>query len=466
MQASNTARTPHPLLEGPVAPALLRLALPVLVVLALNTLVGMAEIYFVGTLGTAAVAGVALVFPLFMLMTMMSNGGFGGGVASAVARALGAGRRAEAERLAFQALLLAGALGALFSIGFAAGGRWILAAMGGVDEALGFALEYGDWVFAGAIPAWVASLLAAALRGAGNVRVPAIVTATGSLIALVASPALILGWAGLPALGVTGAGLAVFGLNIGMAFALAAYMRRPGATLRLGASLPERRLFADILRVGFPSALGTIVSNLSVIVATALAGRFGAAAIAGYGLASRLDYLAVPLLFAIGTATVTLVGTAIGAGRAERARAAATTAAWISTTSLAAIGGLAAVAPGVWMRLFSNDAEVLAVGAAYLRHVGPAYAFFGLGMSLYFASQGTGRVLWPLAAGLVRLGVLAAGGALWIGVLGGGLAGFFHIVALGYVAFGALTLFAFATGRGWPARPSTVPQGEARAASV
>src|SRR6266705_6597906 len=94
------------LLEGPIAATLLRLAWPVLVVLAVQTLVGVAETWFVSFLGTSAIAGVALVFPLFMLMTMMSNGGIGGGVSSAVARALGAGRKHDAEALATHAALI------------------------------------------------------------------------------------------------------------------------------------------------------------------------------------------------------------------------------------------------------------------------------------------------------------------------------------------------------------------------
>ena len=95
------------MLAGPVLPTLLKLALPTVVVLVVQTLVGVAETYFVSFLGTAALAGVSLVFPIFMLMQMMSNGGIGGGVASSIARAMGAGKVAEAEALALNALVLA-----------------------------------------------------------------------------------------------------------------------------------------------------------------------------------------------------------------------------------------------------------------------------------------------------------------------------------------------------------------------
>src|SRR6266849_4474035 len=105
------------LLGGPITATLLRLAWPVLVVLALQTFVGVAETWFVSFLGTDALAGVALVFPLFMLMTMMSNGGIGGGVSSAVARAIGAGRRRDAEALVTHAAVLGLLFGAAFTAG-------------------------------------------------------------------------------------------------------------------------------------------------------------------------------------------------------------------------------------------------------------------------------------------------------------------------------------------------------------
>src|SRR5215467_5174852 len=170
------------LLERPIPSTLLGLAWPVLVVLALQTFVGIAETYFVSSLGTSAIAGVALVFPLFMLMTMMSNGGIGGGVSSAIARAIGGGNRKEAEALVVHALVIAVAFGALFTAGAWIGGPPLFRFLGAQDDTLKNAQVYSNVVFAAAIPGWIANLLASALRGAGNVRVPALVTAIGSMV--------------------------------------------------------------------------------------------------------------------------------------------------------------------------------------------------------------------------------------------------------------------------------------------
>jgi Na+-driven multidrug efflux pump len=308
---------------------------------------------------------------------------------------------------------------------------------------------YANSVFAAASPGWIANVFAAALRGAGNVGVPAMVTAVGSLATLALSPVLVLGWGWIPSMGVAGAGIGVAAFNVGGAVALALYMRSSRSPIRFAVVPLERRLVADILKVGLPSAVGTVVANLTVVITTALVGAYGADAIAGYGLASRLDYLLIPLLFALGTATVTMVGTAVGALAAARAKRVAWTGALISTLATGAIGLAAALLPQAWMHLFSTEAAVVEVGSAYLTRVAPFYALFGAGMSLYFASQGAGRMAWPFAAGLVRLLALLFVGGYWINSLYGSLDGLYWIVGASYFLFGAINVFAMASGLGW-----------------
>ena len=442
------------ILEAPIAPTLLRLAWPVLVVLATQTLVGIAETWFVSFLGTNAIAGVALVFPLFMLMTMMSNGGMGGGVSSAVARAVGAGRKHDADAIVLHAIVIAVVFGALFTLCAWVGGPWVFRRLGAEGDTLANALLYSNLIFAAAIPAWIANLLASALRGAGNVRVPATITMAGAFSTLVLSPLLIFGFGPVPGFGVAGAGIAMVLFNVAAAGALATYMRASRSPIRLRRAKLERRLFADILRVGLLSSLGTVVTNLTVIVATGFVGAFGRDAIAGYGLASRLDYVLIPLLFALGTAAVTMVGTNIGAGRAARARRIAWTSAVASVLAVGSIGVAAAICPEAWMGLFSKEPEVVRIGVDYLHRVAPFYAFTGLGMALYFASQGAGRVVWPFSAGVVRLATVIVAGGYWIAVAHGSLTGLFWIVALAQVLFGSINAIAMAAGWSWQSTPS------------
>src|ERR1700759_5620774 len=169
--AERKARARTAMLEGPIVSTLVKLALPTIGVLVAQTAVGIAETYYVGFLGTDALAGVALVFPIFMLMTTMSNGGLGRGGASSIPRARGAGRHADADALVFHAIVLAVIFGAVFSGGVVLGGPALYHALGGRDASLEAALQYSNILFSGAIAVWIVNLLVSALRGSGNVKV-------------------------------------------------------------------------------------------------------------------------------------------------------------------------------------------------------------------------------------------------------------------------------------------------------
>src|SRR5690349_20556084 len=377
------------LLTAPILPTLLKLALPTVTVLVAQTAVNIAEAYYVGFLGTGALAGAALVFPIFMLMTMMSNGGLGSGVASSVARAIGAERRDDADALLFHAMVLAVIAGALFTLGALVLGPALYRTLGGRGDALEAAVKYSNFLFAGAIPVWIVNLQAAALRGAGNVRVPALVTLVGAIVMIPLSPILIFGFGPFPRLGIGGAGFA-FGLYYcGAMLFLMRYMAsgRSGLTLRIARL--RGRLFADILKVGIPTALNAVLTNLTVILVTGAVGLFGTTALAAYGISSRLDYIMIPLLFGVSTATLTMVGVNMGAGQNERARRIGWTSGIVGLLLTGTIGLAVAAYPPAWLHLFSHDAEVVRDGTTYLHIVAPAYSALGFGFVVSFAAQGT-----------------------------------------------------------------------------
>lgn len=443
------------LLEAPIAPTLLRLAAPNVAVMLAQTAVSTGETYFVGWLGADALAGMALVFPLVMLMQTMSAGGMGGGIASAVARALGAGRRQDAEALAWHALVIAGIMGSLFTAGALWAGPGLYRAMGGTGEALAAALAYSNIVFAGALSIWLLNTLASIVRGTGNMLLPAGVVIGGGIGTLVVSPVLILGWGPLPRLGITGAGSAlVIYYSLG-SLVLLGYLLCGRSLVRLTISGVQfqRALFWEILRVGLPGSLNSVLTNLNIVLLTSLVSSFGTFALAGYGLGVRLEYLQIPLVFGFGSALVTMVGTNIGAGALARARRTAWVGAGMAAAMTGSIGLAAACVPHLWLGLFSTDAAVLATGTTYLRIVGPAYGFFGLGLALYFASQGAGQLLWPLLAGVLRL--LIAVGAGWLAIhwFPGQLVALFTAIALALLVFGATIAMAMKAGA-WKERGS------------
>ena len=437
------------ILTGPILPTLLRLALPTVTVLLAQTGVSVAEAYYVGFLGTDALAGVALVFPVFMLMMMMSGGGLGSGVASAVARAVGAGNKRDADALVLHALVVAVIVGALFTIGTIWGGPALYKALGGRDRSLDAALKYSNYLFAGAIPVWIVNLLAAALRGSGNVKVPAMVTLAGALVLIPFSPILIFGLGPVPGLGIAGAGVA-FAIYYGAAtLILLRYMMTGRSGLTLTFAPLRAQLFGDILKVGLPTALSTTLTNLTVILVTGAVGLFGVTALAAYGIASRLDYIMIPILFGICTAVLTMVGVNMGAGQAARARRIAWTSSFVGAGIAGTIGIVIAIFPMLWLQLFSHDPHVLAPGATYLRIVAPAYTALGFGFVIAFAAQGAGHVLWPFVGAASRLVVAAGCGWIATYYFGGGMAALASMVSASLVAYAMICVIAMLSGAVW-----------------
>src|SRR5919202_1873069 len=248
-------------------------------------------------------------------------------------------------------------------------GPALYGAMGGDGPALAPGLAYSTVIFAGALFVWWVNALASLLRGSGEMVVPAVVIVGGELVHIGLAPVLIFGLGPFAPLGVVGAAVSLVTSYALRALVLAAFVfgRRTEVRLANGPLILHTRLFWDILRVGLPGSINTLMTNLSVMVITSLVAPSGVLALAGYGLAARLEYLLLPLVFGFGTALVTLVGTNVGAGHVRRARRAAWIGAGVAAAATGAVGLLVAPAPAAWLRLFPADREVLAGGGGHLR---------------------------------------------------------------------------------------------------
>jgi putative MATE family efflux protein len=416
------------LLSAPIVPTLARLSAPGVLLVAFQTMVSVGDTYFVGRLGTRPLAGLALVFPLIMLLQMTSAGAMGGGVSSAIARALGSGNAVLARRLVAHALVIALAMGFLFTILVVLLGPGLYRLLGGSGETLAHALAYSNIVFGGALTVWVANTLSSVLRGSGNMLTPAVTLISAAVIHLPLSATL------TARIGIAGAGIAYV-----TTFGIAAVVM--GAIVWRSSVLTpewrlEWRLFREILRVGGISVVSAVQTVLTALVVTGYVGRHGAAALAGYGVGLRLELLQIPLVFAIGQALVVLVGTHIGAARPERAKRIAWIGAGFAASISLAIGLAASLFPLAWVGLFSSDPAVLEAGSLYLRTVAPFYPLLAVGIALYFASQGAGRVVRPVLAGTARLALVIAGGFAVVS-----LQGVFIVIAAAIMAFGALTIW-------------------------
>ncbi len=293
---------------------------------------------------------------------------------------------------------------------------------------------------------WLLNAFASVLRGTGNMLVPSVAICVGVVLLIPLSPLLIFGFGPIPAMGIAGGGVAVVLTTVLTAGGMAWYMWTGKSIVRPRLARLRAVLFIDILRVGAVGSVSTLQTTLVFILTTALVGAAaGPDAVAGYGTGARLEYLLIPLVFGLGAPMVALIGTNIGAGQPERALRIAMIGGGLAFAISETIGLAAAIWPHAWLGLFGDHARMLDTGAAYLRVVGPTYGFFGLGLSLYFASQGAGRLLWPLLSGFIRLLIAIGGG--WLALrLTGSLTWMFAALALGLVVYGVSLAAAVGSG--------------------
>jgi Na+-driven multidrug efflux pump len=440
--------------EAPPAPMPLRailrrilaLAAPTSANAALQAAAQVAETWLAARQGTAALAGWAVALPFALLMQQMSVGAMGGGVVSAIARSL----------------LIALGAGVVFAVALGGFPRALLGAVAGAEAAEAGA-AYVVWLFAvGAVPAWVANTLASVLRGGGRHALAARVLG----VVWVALP--LLSWVLMEPLGMglAGAGAAFAALFWAASAVMAVVVLRGGAgfvpSLRVR---PRAALFRRILAVGLVASMLAAVANLTTVLVTAQVAVHGAAAVAAYGIAARLEFLMIPLAFGIGSALTALVGGAVGAGDWATARRIAWTGGLVALAVAGAVGVAVGAMPRGFAGFFTDDPAVVEVAARALAVIGPAYGGFGMGMALYFASLGAARVRWLVVAGLSRLALAAGGGWGLAYGAGMGLEGHFLGVALGITAYGLVIAASVRPGV-WPGRRQAVVAAEARRPSA
>ena len=412
-----------------------RLAGPNVAAITILTSVTFADAWYVGQLGTVALASLALVFPFQTLMQMMAGGAIGGGVTSSIARALGSGDNARAASALWHACLLSVAMSLVFLVVLGVFPRPIFALLGGEGAALDGAVDYARIAFGAAIAIWVLYILSAALRGRGDTVTPARAITTSSFFQVGLSGALTLGWGDFPQLGVVGPAVAMIVCQGGAALYMAYHLAAGRARVVLRPHPIEWRIFRDILQVGGIGLFNSFFMATTVIVVTGFVGRYGTEALAGYGLGARLELMLVPLSFGIGAALTAAVGANFGALQFARARRIAWSGAGVTLLVTGLIGVTVAAAPGLWLDMFTDDPAPYAFGESYLAIAGPFYALFGAGQTLYFASQGTGRILFPVAASGIRFVIVVGLGSVAV-VSGWDVAAVFWVVALGLVLIG------------------------------
>jgi putative MATE family efflux protein len=444
------------LVDGPILRTLLMLAWPNTLALTAGTCVVIAETSYIGRLGVEPLAAMARVFPCVILTMTMSGGAMGGAVASAIARALGAGDRERASVLASHALLIGICFGLVFMLGMLIFGPKLLELLGGRGNVLTQAIAYSQIFFGGAVIPWLMNSMGGILRGTGNMKLPSTLMLLSAAIQIVVGGSLALGIGPVPSFGMRGVAagaMIAFSINITV---LGWYMfsGRARVVPKLRGLRIQRAMFFDILKVGAIACFSPLQSVLSVSIFTHMLARFGTEVLAGYGIGARLEFLLTSIAFAVGIASVPMVGMAIGARKIERARRIAWIAGTVTFVSMGAIGTLAAVFPDLWVNIFTNDPSVRATSHQYLATAAPMYAFIGLSLSMYFSSQGAAKVLGPVLSQTARLIFIAVGG-WWLSTHDAGAGSFFVLAASSMVLIGVLSTASVALTR-WGPKPVPV----------
>jgi putative MATE family efflux protein len=427
-------------LQGSIPLVLLSFATPSLVQILVQSAIAVVEIFLLSRLGTDVLAGISAVFPIVTLFVAITTVGMGGAISSAVARSLGAGNVSEAQALAAHAILLSLIFGAISAAALIFFGPEIYGLLGARDDSLNQALSYSNIVFGGSICLWLLGGLTAIVRGTGDMKTPARIAIFRAAAALPLFGMLIFGWGAVPGFGIAGAATAMLIYYTIGVIGLVVHLQSAKSPIHLAFSdfRPQWQLFSRILKVALLSSLQILVSNVALIAITAYVAHFGIEALAGYGLAARVELLISSMVLALGVGTTTMVGTCVGAGLEARARRVTLVSCLLAAAIFAAIGLGVAFSGRSIAGLFTNVEGVVFAASGYFHATGMVYGFMAAFVILFSAYQGWGRATAPLLVSLLRVAIVLAGG--WMLLQQAPQLDWLYYLVAGSTVIGALTL--------------------------
>ena len=425
----------HLILDGPIVRMLWKLAVPNIIAWSTWTVSTFFDAYFVGYLGKESLAVIALVFPFQMLMLMMAGGAIGGGVTSSVGRSIGQKDFKKAESSCWHSILICLFMSFIYSVIFYLFSREIFLFMGASNRVLEDAILFSKIFFCFSILIWLVNILSAIIRGLGDTYTPAKAITIGSISQIILSGVLTFGFFEVSGFGVIGPSIAILLCHFGMAIYLIYYLVYVQSIIKIKVIKFSIKTFNDIMKVGGLGLLNSITIALTVAVVTGYVGNYGANALAGYGLGSRLELILTPIIFGLGAALTASVSINIGSKQINRARKITWIGGTVSFVLIGCIGLIVSIFPNIWIKNFSIDPIVCNYAINYLKIAGPFYCLFGLGQAIYFASQGTGKMIKPITVGIVRFFTVIILGYFVIYVKGP-IDYIFYAVSLGLIITG------------------------------
>jgi putative MATE family efflux protein len=393
------------LTQDSVSRSLFRLTAPMMIGVSSNILVSMLEIAFIGQLGTQQLAAITFTFPLVMILTSIALG-IGIGTSSVIARGIGSGARQEAQRIGTHSLLLTAAITfALSMLGWATIDP-VFTALGATPEVMVHIHRYLDIYYPGVVFMTLTMVAGNIMRANGSANIPGMVMTLGALLNLLLDPILIFGWFGLPRMELAGAATAMLITRIGTAAVLVYYVAR-------GDMILTRQVLAGfvgscrrILHVGIPAMATQLIGPVSGAVVTRLLAGHGEVVVAGYGVATRVEAVAVMLLFALSGSIGPFIGQNWGANRPERVAQGLKV-----TYQFCLVWGMIAALPmiffgGTIAGWIDHNPTVIATAAFYLAVVPWSYGLWGILMMTSASFNALGKPIPSTVLSFTRMFVL------------------------------------------------------------
>lgn len=379
-----------------------------LVTMVFQTLYVLIDLYWVGRLGTAAVAAVGISGNLMFVVLALSQM-LGVGTTTLVSHAAGRKDRERATAVFNQSQILSVTAGVVFLV-IAMATRHTYATSLAADEATRQAIaDYLLWFIPALALQFSVVALAAALRGTGNFKPGMVVQTATVIINIVLAPFLIFGWGFGRPLGVAGAAIATFiAIAIGVVW-MVTYFLRADSYLRFtpGAWKPDLKEWGALLKIGLPAGAEFGLMAAYLFIVYAVIRRFGPSAQAGFGIGLRvIQSLFMPTV-ALGFATAAVAGQNYGAHKPERVWGTFVAAASMAVGVMAVLVVLVHLAPDAIVRVFTSDASAIRIGEEYLRIVSWSFVPSALVFVSSSMFQAVGNTLPPLVTSFSRLAIIA-----------------------------------------------------------
>jgi putative MATE family efflux protein len=434
---------------GSINSAIWALGVPMTLEMAMISLYQVADLYWVGKLGSAALAAVAIAMTVRWAVNSLSMGLGVGGLAI-VARRIGAHRKREADHATAQAVLLSFGLSLLLAVLGLVTMRPMLQILGAGPDVLPLGLEFLRVTYLGMWAIVMVPIVNSLFRGAGDANIALGVLALANALNIIIEPAMVLGWGPIPRLGITGAALSTVAAQAtGLLLQLGILASRRARICIYRADLrPDLAIMRRILSIGAPSTVQMLLRASSRVTLLGLVGVFGTFVLAGYGVANRILLIAFIPGFGMGNAAATLVGQNLGAQKPQRASRSAWFIAGYNVLAMTGFALFAFLLARPLIAFFDPTPAVVQYGALGLRIVGVSYLFSAMGVVLARGLDGAGNTVPAMTINLLSLWAIQIPVAYWLSQHWMGATGIWVGIALGNIANGLIMAYWFYRG-GW-----------------